>query len=279
MGSDILGRNNVRISGDGAQPIVFVHGFGCDQNIWRFVAPAFENDYKVVLFDYVGAGKSDISAYNSERYASLNGYAEDILDVCHALELKNVILVGHSVSSMTSLLAAIREPELFQKLVLVGPSPRYINDLPDYVGGFEQEDIEGLLDTMDRNFIGWASFMAPTTMKNPDKPELTRELEESFCSTDPTIARQFAEVTFFSDNRQDLPKLQVPALIMQCSEDTLAPLQVGEYVHQHLPHGTLRVLKASGHCPHMSAPEEAIATIRDYLGEVEPREHLQSLGT
>lgn len=277
MSCDIRLRNNVRVFGGGKQPIVFVHGFGCDQNVWRFVAPAFEEDYKVVLFDYVGAGRSDISAYNRERYANLNGYAEDILEVCDALALKNAILVGHSVSSMTSLLAAIREPELFQKLVLVAPSPRYLDDPPEYIGGFERSDIEGLLDAMDRNYIGWANFLAPTIMKNPDKPELTRELEQSFCSTDPAIAKQFAEVTFFSDNRADLPNLQVPALIMQCSDDTLAPLEVGEYVRRQLRYGTLRVLKATGHCPHMSAPEETIDVMKEYLGELAGREDLQSL--
>lgn len=264
---NVLSRNNVRVTGRGTRPLLFAHGFGCDQNMWRFVAPAFENDYRVILFDYVGSGRSELRAYNPERYSSLNGYAEDILDICEALELKDVILVGHSVSSMIGLLAAIREPERFHRLVFVGPSPRYINEAPDYVGGFERRDIEELLQTMDKNFIGWANFLAPVIMKNPDRPELSQELTESFCSTDPAIARRFAEVTFFSDNRKDLPKLTVPSLIIQCSEDLIAPKQVGEYLHRNLPRSTLRVTQATGHCPHMSAPEETTSIIRDYLGQ------------
>jgi sigma-B regulation protein RsbQ len=265
MNPNILVRNNVKVFGRGTQPIVFAHGFGCDQNMWRFVTPAFEDDYRVVLFDYVGSGRSDLRAYNPERYSSLHGYAEDILDVCEALALKDVIFVGHSVSGMIGLLAAIHEPELFERLVFVSPSPRYINEAPDYVGGFERKDIEELLETMDKNYIGWANFLAPMVMKNPERPELTGELTESFCSTDPIIARRFAEVTFFSDNRRDLPKLTVPSLILQCSEDVIAPRQVGEYLHRNVPRSTLRVMRATGHCPHMSAPEETLGIIKDYL--------------
>jgi sigma-B regulation protein RsbQ len=264
---NILSRNNVQVTGRGTQPILFAHGFGCDQHMWRFVAPAFEADYRIILFDYVGSGRSDLRAYNPERYSSLNGYAEDILDICQALDLKDVIFVGHSVSSMIGLLAAIREPARFQRLVFVGPSPRYINEAPGYVGGFERHDIEELLETMDKNYIGWANFLAPVIMNRPDRPELNQELTESFCSTDPTIARRFAEVTFFSDNRKDLPKLTVPSLIIQCSEDLIAPVQVGEYLHRNLAHSTLRITRATGHCPHMSAPDETISLIKDYLGE------------
>jgi sigma-B regulation protein RsbQ len=266
LAQDILARNNVRVTGRGSQPILFAHGFGCDQHMWRFMAPSFEADYRVILFDYVGSGRSELRAYNRERYSSLNGYAEDILDICHALDLKDVIFVGHSVSSMIGLLAAIREPERFQRLVFVGPSPRYINDV-GYVGGFERHDIEELLETMDKNYIGWANFLAPVIMNRPDRPELNQELTESFCSTDPTIARRFAEVTFFSDNRQDLPKLTVPSLIIQCSEDLIAPMQVGQYLHQHLARSTLRITRATGHCPHMSAPEETTSIIKDYLAQ------------
>ncbi|MDQ4075255.1 MAG: alpha/beta hydrolase [Chloroflexota bacterium] len=264
MLQDVLVRNNVKIFGKG-QPMLFAHGFGCDQNMWRFVTPAFENDYQIILFDYVGSGKSDLQAYRPARYSHLEGYVQDVLDICAALELTDVIFVGHSVSSVIGLLASIKEPERFDRLILVGPSPCYINDPPDYVGGFERADIEGLLDMMERNYIGWASFLAPVIMKNAEQPALTQELEESFCSTDPTIARRFAEVTFFSDNRGDLPEVTVPSLIMQCSEDAIAPLEVGEYLHRHLPHSTLRVLKATGHCPHMSHPEETIRVIREYL--------------
>jgi sigma-B regulation protein RsbQ len=265
MENSILKRNNVRIFGEGKQPMLFAHGFGCDQNMWRFITPAFEERYKIVLFDYVGSGKSDLSAYNIERYSSLNGYAQDILDVCGALKLSNVILVTHSVSSMIGILAAIQSPEIFSSLILIGPSPKYINDLPEYIGGFEKKDLEDLLHTMDNNYIGWASFLAPVIMKNPDKPELSKELEDSFCSTDPKIARKFAEVTFFSDNRKDLPHLKVPSLILQCSEDAIAPDEVGAYVAKNIPGSEFRKMKATGHCPHMSHPEETIELINEYI--------------
>ena len=264
MNKTVTSRNNVRTWGKGSTPILFAHGFGCDQNMWRFVTPPFENNYKIVTFDYVGAGKSDLSAYNPERYANLNGYAQDVLDICETLNLKNVIFVGHSVSSMIGVLAAIKKPEYFSNLILIGPSPCYINDAT-YVGGFERKDIEELLDTMDKNYIGWANFLAPAIMKNPDRPELGKELTESFCSTDPHIAKQFAIATFFSDNRKDLLKLKKPSLIMQCSDDLIAPLTVGEYLHAHLSNSKLRVLKATGHCPHMSEPEETITVMQEYL--------------
>jgi sigma-B regulation protein RsbQ len=267
---DILTRNNVKVFGRGTQPMVFAHGFGCDQNMWRFVTPAFEDNYRIVLFDYTGSGRSDLRAYDPERYGSLDGYASDILDVCHALELADVILVGHSVSGVIAVLAANREPELFDRLILVGPSPRYVNDPPDYVGGFERRDLEGLLEMMDKNFIGWANFLAPAIMKNPDRPELGEELAASFCSTDPTIARRFAEATFFADNRGDLAKVKVPSLILQCSDDMIAPLAVGDYVHRYLPGSTLRVLKATGHVPHMSHPEETVEAIMEYLHATAP---------
>ena len=265
MNEEILARNNVKVFGKGAQPMVFAHGFGCDQNMWRFVTPAFEDDYRLVLFDYVGSGKSDLRAYSPERYGRLDGYAQDVLDICSALDLANLVFVGHSVSSMVGLLASIRAPERFDRLVLVGPSPCYINDPPDYVGGFERADIEGLLDMMEKNYIGWASFLAPAVMKNPERPGLAHELQESFCSTDPEIARQFAEATFFSDNRDDLRRVTVPSLIMQCSDDAIAPLAVGDYLDRHLPGSTLRVLQATGHCPHLSHPEETIAVMKEYL--------------
>ena len=265
MTRSIFARNNVRVFGKGTQPMLFAHGFGCDQNMWRFVTPAFEDEYRIVLFDYVGSGKSDLGAYSPERYGSLEGYTQDVLDICAGLDLEDVIFVGHSVSGVVGMLASIREPGRFARLILVGPSPRYINDAPDYVGGFERADIEGLLDVMEKNYIGWANFLAPVVMKNGERPELTRELEESFCSTDPKIARRFAEATFFSDNRDDLRKVTTPSLIMQCSEDAIAPLEVGEYLHRHLPGSVLRVLRATGHCPHMSHPEETVQVIREYL--------------
>jgi sigma-B regulation protein RsbQ len=265
MPVDVIARNNVRVSGRGTQPMLFAHGFGCDQHMWRFVAPAFEDDYRVVLFDYVGAGHSDLAAYDAERYSTLEGYAQDVLDVVHALDLHDVIFVGHSVSSMIGVLAANREPARFARLVLIGPSPRYVNDPPQYAGGFERSDIEGLLETMDRNYIGWANFLAPAIMKNPDRPELGAELTESFCSTDPVIARRFAEATFLADNRSDLPKVKVPALVLQCADDMIAPDEVGEYVHRAMPGSSLQRMRATGHCPHLSAPDETIALMREYL--------------
>lgn len=264
MAVDVLRRNNVKVFGRGTQPMVFAHGFGCDQNMWRFITPAFENDYRIVLFDYVGSGHSDLRAYDRTRYGTLGGYAEDLLDVCRALDLRDAIVVGHSVSGIVAVLAAKREPHRFAQLVLIGPSPRYINDT-DYVGGFDRADIDGLLETMEKNYIGWANYLAPAIMANPDRPELAGELAESFCSTDPVIARRFAEVTFLSDNREDLVDVTVPSLILQCSADIIAPLEVGEYVHRHLPLSTLRVMRATGHCPHMSHPEETIREMKDYL--------------
>jgi sigma-B regulation protein RsbQ len=262
--TDVLRRHNVKVFGKGTQPILFAHGFGCDQNMWRFVTPAFEDDYRIILFDYVGSGKSDLSTWDPHRYANLDGYAEDVLDICRTLDLTNVIFVGHSVSSMVGVLAANRAPERFSRLIMVGPSPRYINDT-DYVGGFERADIEGLLDLMDKNYIGWANFLAPVVMKNADRPELTEELHESFCSTDPKITRRFAETTFFSDNRADVLKLRVPSLIMQCSEDAIAPIEVGNFLHRTIPGSTLRLMKATGHCPHISHPDETIDAIKTYL--------------
>lgn len=270
MSRDVLIRNNVRISGEGTQPMLFAHGFGCDQNMWRFITPAFEADYRIVLFDYVGSGGSDLAAYDADRYGRLEGYADDILEICRELDLRDVVLVGHSVSSIIGILAANREPERFDRLILIGPSPRYINDLPDYVGGFERADIEGLLEMMDKNYVGWANFLAPAIMKNPDRPELGEELTESFCSTDPDIARRFAEATFFADNREDLARLRVPSLVLQCSEDMIAPDAVGEYVHRQLAGSAFRKLGATGHCPHMSHPEETIVAMREYLGQGSP---------
>ena len=245
--------------------MLFAHGFGCDQNMWRFLTPAFENEYQVILFDYVGSGHSDITAYNAEKYNDLTGYANDVLDIINALNLNDVIFVGHSVSCMIGLLAAVNQPGRFAKMIFVGPSARYLNEAPDYIGGFEEKDIRELLETMERNYIGWANYLAPAIMKNPERPELGVELTESFCSTDPVIARQFAEVTFLSDNRDDLSNLKVPALILQCTDDLIAPMEVGHYLNHQLPASTLKIMKATGHCPHMSAPDETIFFIKDYL--------------
>jgi sigma-B regulation protein RsbQ len=263
--TEVSKRNNVNVSGRGSQPMLFAHGFGCDQNMWRFVAPSFEKDYRVILFDYVGSGKSDLAAYNERKYSTLDGYAQDVIDICEALDLRDVIFVGHSVSSMIGVLAAKRIPERFARLIMVGPSPRYIND-EGYVGGFERAEIEGLLDLMDKNYIGWANFLAPVIMKNSERPELSAELEQSFCSTDPKMARRFAEATFFADNRADLSSLRVPSLILQCSEDAVAPVEVGDFIHRSVPGSTFHLLAATGHCPHMSHPSETIDAVRKYLG-------------
>jgi sigma-B regulation protein RsbQ len=262
--TDIIRRNNVNVVGTGTQPMLLAHGFGCDQNMWRHIVDAFSDEYKIVVFDYVGSGKSDLGAYDADRYSTLNGYTRDVLDICHALDLRDTIYVGHSVSSMVGILAANLEPERFERLVLIGPSPRYINDAP-YVGGFERADIEGLLETMEKNYIGWANFLGPVVMQNPDRPELTAELTESFCSTDPVIARRFAEATFLADNRADLSALNVPSLILQCSDDLIAPQSVGEYLHASLPQSTFQQMKATGHCPHLSHPAETIELMRAYL--------------
>jgi sigma-B regulation protein RsbQ len=264
MEKTISARNNVKCFGKGTQPLMLAHGFGCDQNMWRFITPAFEDDYLVILFDYVGAGKSDVRSYNAERYSSLQGYAQDVLDICNELQLNDVIFVGHSVSSMIGLLAALERPEYFSNIIMVGPSPCYIND-DNYTGGFERKDIEGLLETMEKNYIGWANFLAPNIMANKERPELSEELTESFCSTDPVIASEFARATFFSDNRNDLAKLKTPSLILQCSDDIIAPMEVGTYLHQNLPQSELKIMKAKGHCPHMSEPEETIKLIKEYL--------------
>jgi sigma-B regulation protein RsbQ len=260
-----LERNAVRVSGvpDG-RPIVFAHGFGCDQGMWRFVAPDFEVDHRVVLFDQVGSGNSDLSAYDRDKYGSLSGYAADLVEICRELELTDVVFVGHSVSAMIGVLAFEQAPELFGALVMVGPSPRYVND-DDYTGGFSRADIAGLLDSLESNHLGWSAQMAPVIMGNPDRPELGEELTSSFCRTDPAVASQFARVTFLSDNRADLSAVTVPTLVLQCSDDVIAPEVVGRYVHDAIPGSVFTKLAATGHCPNLSAPEETTAAIRAFL--------------
>jgi sigma-B regulation protein RsbQ len=260
-----VARNNVQVHGSAdGPPMLFAHGFGCDQNMWRFVWPAFADEHRIVLFDHVGHGGSDRTAFDRRRYATLDGYATDVLDICDELELTDITFVGHSVSAMIGALAAVREPERFARLVLIGPSPCYIDD-GDYVGGFTHADIHGLLDSLDSNYLGWSSAMAPVIMGNPDRPELGQELDNSFCATDPEIAKHFARVTFLSDNRADLSAVRTPALVLQCREDAIAPPVVGEYVHRHLPDSELVVLRATGHCPNLSAPAETTDAIRAFL--------------
>lgn len=260
-------KHNVRVLGpEDAQPMVFAHGYGCDQNMWRFVAPRFAERYRVVLFDHVGAGQSDLSAYDHARHGSLQGYADDVVELVEGLGLDDVVFVGHSVSAMIGVLAAAAAPERFASLVLIGPSPRYIDD-EGYVGGFSREDIEEMLGAVDSNYLGWSSAITPVIMGNPDRPELAAELEESFCRTDPDIARRFARVTFLSDNRADLGKVSVPALVLQCAEDAIAPRVVGEYVADAMPDATLVMLDATGHCPHLSAPQQTTAAIARFVDE------------
>jgi sigma-B regulation protein RsbQ len=263
----VIDRNNITVLGrDDGPVLMFAHGFGCDQAVWRKLVPYFVHDYRLVLFDHVGAGHSDMSAYDWDKYASLNGYATDLLEICAALELEDVILVGHSVSTMIAVIAAAQEPTRFSHLILLAPSPRHTNDPYDgYVGGFTREDIEGLLASLDSDYFAWAAALAPVIMGNPQEPELAEDLSASFCRTDPAIARHFAEVTFFSDSRPELRKLHTSCLILQCSDDRLAPPEVGAYLHKNLEHSTLVHLQATGHCPHMSAPEETARAILHYL--------------
>jgi len=244
--------------------MLFAHGFGCDQNMWRYITPAFENGYHIVLFDLVGSGRSELAAYDRVKYAQLQGHADDVLEICAELGLEDVIFVGHSVSAMIGILATIKAPERFSRLVLIGPSPCYVNQ-EGYHGGFDEPDLESLLDFMDSNYLGWAGAVAPKIMGTPERPELQEELTNSFCRTDPEIARHFARVTFMSDNRADLPKVRVPCLVLQCSEDIIAPRSVGEYVHRHLPQSRLVLMRAIGHCPNLSAPQETIEAMKSFL--------------
>ena len=261
-----LKRNNVKVVGKGTQPMLFAHGYGCDQNMWRYVYPAFEENYKIVLFDHTGAGNSDESLYSFEKYNTLEGYAEDLLEICEELDLQDVILVAHSVSSMIAVLAANAEPKRFSKLILIGPSPRYIND-EAYFGGFNREDIDELMEALDSNYLGWATQMAPVIIGNEERPELGEELTNSFCRTNPAIAKHFARVTFLSDNRKDLDSVKIPVLVVQCSEDVIAPKEVGEYVHKNIPKSSFRLLKATGHCPNLSAPQETIEVMQEFLAQ------------
>jgi sigma-B regulation protein RsbQ len=262
---DALTKHNVKVLGRAeGQPMVFAHGYGCDQNMWRHVWPEFERDFRVVLFDHVGAGGSDLSAYDPDRYGSLQGYALDVLDLCRELDLEDVVFVGHSVSAMIGVLAAVEEPQRFAKLVLVGPSPRYVDD-DGYVGGFQESDIDEMLESLDSNYLGWSTTMAPVIMGNGDRPQLGEELSESFCRTDPAIAKRFARVTFTSDNRADLARVATPTLVLQCTEDVIAPVAVGEYVRDAIPGAQLVLLVATGHCPNLSAPEQTTEAIASFV--------------
>jgi sigma-B regulation protein RsbQ len=262
---DVRARNNVVITGRADGPtVVLAHGFGCDQNLWRLVVPALAERYRVVLFDHTGCGRSDVSAWSADRYGDLDGYADDVLALCRELELRDVVLVGHSVSAMIAVLAANREPERFAKLVLLTPSPRYLDD-QDYRGGFSRADIDELLESLEANYLGWSAAMAPVIMGNPERPELGQELTNSFCRTDPVIARVFARTTFLSDNRADLPRVTVPTLVIECVQDAIAPREVGLFTHQQIPGSRLVTLDATGHCPQLSAPESTAEAIMAFV--------------
>ncbi|MFL9919622.1 alpha/beta hydrolase [Paraburkholderia fungorum] len=257
-------RNNVKISGSGERTMVLAHGFGCDQTMWRYLVPAFHGEYRTVLFDLVGSGASDLSAYDIGKYHSLQGYADDLIEIVEEVADAPVVFVGHSVSAMIGLLASLKAPELFAAQIMVGPSPCYVND-GDYIGGFTREDIEDLLRTLEGNYLGWSSTMAPAIMGAPAQPELGVELTNSFCRTDPEIARHFARVTFLSDHRAILPRATTPTLILQCSDDIIAPRAVGEYMQRMMPASTLHIIENVGHCPHLSSPGASAAAMRAFL--------------
>ncbi|HLL23186.1 MAG TPA: alpha/beta hydrolase [Kofleriaceae bacterium] len=257
-------RNNVHVTGRGTATMFFAHGFGCDQNMWRLLAPTYAERYRLVLFDLVGSGRSDLAAYDRAKYSTLHGYADDVLEVVQEFGQGPALFVGHSVSSMIGLLASIKRPGTFAAQIMIGPSPCYIND-GEYQGGFDRGDIEALLETLDSNYLGWSSNMAPAIMGAPDQPELGEELTNSFCRTDPDIAKQFARVTFLSDHRADVPKLADPTLIVQCHDDLIAPITVGEYMKRVLPRSRLAVIDNVGHCPHLSAPSASTRAIDEFL--------------
>jgi sigma-B regulation protein RsbQ len=268
IGMDAVGRNNVTVTGRPDGPVIMLaHGFGCDQNLWRLVAPVLAERFQVVMFDYVGSGRSDLSAWDEERYASLDGYADDVLSVCAALDLSDVVFVGHSVSAMVGVLAVAREPQRFAKLVMVTPSPCYIDDpATGYVGGFSAADIDELLESLDSNYLGWSAVMAPVIMGNPDRPELGQELTNSFCATDPGMAAVFARTTFLSDSRAELASVRIPTLVLECAQDAIAPREVGAFVHAAIPGSRLVTLAATGHCPQLSAPEATAQEIAAFAG-------------
>jgi len=261
---NVIERNNVIVKGAGANVMMFAHGFGCDQNMWRFIYPAFEAEYKIVLFDHVGAGSSDLSAYSYKKYDNLDGYAHDIIEIANVLEVKDMVFVGHSVSAIMGLIATDIAPELFKSIILVSPSPSYIND-EEYIGGFDRFEIDELLESLENNHLGWSMAMAPVIMGNSDRKELGDELSNSFCKTDPEIAKHFARTTFLTDKRDILQQAKIPSLILQCSNDIIAPVEVGRYMHELMPHSKLVIMNATGHCPNLSAPEETIAAITSYL--------------
>lgn len=273
--TNVFERNNIHILGEGEQTIIFGHGFGCEQNIWKYMIPYFEKEFRIVLFDYVGSGKSDKTAYAADRYSDLHGYALDLQEILEALDIHQAIFVGHSVSSMIGLLASIQKPECFRNMILISPSPRYINELPDYYGGFDDKDVQELLKIMEMNFIGWASMNAAALMDNPDRPMLAEHLKSTFCAEDPVIMKNFAQATFLSDHRNELPQVTVPSLIVQCSVDSIVPIEVANYLNNNLKDSTLEVIGARGHYPNLSQPGETARLILNYLAASNPDMKLQ----
>ena len=269
MDLNIQLRNNVKIFGTGTQPMLFAHGFGCNQNFWRYVAPAFEDSYKIVTFDYVGSGDSDHEAYNPERYGSLTGYVQDVIEICQIMDLKDVVFVGHSVSSIIGMMASIQNPNLFNSLICIGASPSYQNNPPQYMGGYEREELLGLLDMLEKNYLGWANYLAPVAMKNEDRPELAQELETSFNATDHLIMYQFASATFLLDFRDEILNVKKPTFLLQPADDVFVPPQVTNYLHQYLPNSSVAWMKAHGHFPHLSNPTETINLIKTYLADLQ----------
>lgn len=267
---NVLKRNNVEVVGHEGPVLLYAHGFGCNREMWSHILPAFAHTHRQVIFDYVGSGHSDRSAFDPMRYADLRGYARDVLEICDALGLmEGVTFVGHSVSCSIGMLASIKRPELFERLILVGPSPSFLNDPPSYMGGFEREDLEGLLSLLDQNYMGWAQYLAPVVAGASGGDAVASTLNASFCSTDPAVARVFARATFFADNRADLHRVPVPSLLLQHRKDNLAPLGVGEYMHAQMPQSTLQILDVEGHCAHLSNPALVIEAMRQYMTPAE----------
>jgi sigma-B regulation protein RsbQ len=275
MNSGLLERFNVHTLGARRHPddpvVVLAHGFGCDQHMWRFVAPGLAETHQVLLFDYMGCGASDTRHWRADRYTGLHDHARDLLAILDQQAVGPVVFVGHSVSSSIGMLAAIERPQAFRRLILLAPNPCFVNHAPDYIGGFERQDVLELLDMMDRNMIGWASFFAPVAMKNDDRPHLHEELAQSICQGDPAIVRHFAKQVFLTDMRPHVPRVTVPTLVLQCSDDVVAPDAVGAYMVRHLPDGSLWKLRATGHCPHMSHPDEVLAALRKDLSTWMPK--------
>ncbi len=259
---NIITRNNVKISGAGEEVLMLSHGYGCSQKMWSLVLPELEKTHRVVLFDHIGSGASEVAYYDKVKYGSLNGYAEDVIEVIQELGIGPVTFVGHSVSAMIGVSAANKRPDLFRGLVLVTPSPCYVNT-GDYVGGFTRDAIEGLIHSLEANFAEWARAIAPVLTGNDSQQG--QVLAESFCQIRPDIAKHFARVTFTSDSRSELPKIDLPVLILQCTDDVIAPEGVGSYVHRQIKGSRLVKLMCTGHCPHLTAPKEFVEALRLHL--------------